>query len=76
MPGHVGAPVPACDPDTTTSSPGSPRSSSLGVEPQGRGQELLAQPLLPAAVGQLLLRGLGGEAGYEAFLGGHRCAAA
>ncbi len=69
----VRAPVPACGPDTTTIAP---RLAEVAPARrrgrQRRGQELLAQALLPAAVGQLLLRGLGGEAGDEAFLGRHR----
>ncbi len=39
--------------------------------PEQRLEELGAQPLGPASVGQQLLRGLGGEARKEAFLGRH-----
>ena len=45
------------------------------VDPQARGEQLLLQALGPAAVGQELLRGLGGEAGDDADLGRHDGAA-
>ncbi len=43
----------------------------LGLDLQAGGEELGLQALGPAAVGRLLLRGLGGEAADEAFLGRH-----
>ena len=44
---------------------------ALAVDPQAGGQELAGQRLRPAAVGQEVLRRLGGEAGDEAILGWH-----
>ena len=45
------------------------------VEVRGGGEELRAQALRPAPVGQHVLRWLGGEAGDEARLGRHGLAA-
>ena len=52
-------------------SPASPRSVALAVDAQARGEELGLQRLGPAAVGQGLLRRLGGEAADEALFRGH-----
>ena len=43
---------------------------ALGVDAQAGGEELGLQRVRPAAVGQRLLRRLGGEAGDEAVSGG------
>ena len=45
---------------------------ALGVDAQAGGEELLLEALGPAAVGQQVLRRLGGEAGDEAVFGRHR----
>ena len=44
---------------------------ALGVDAQTGREELLGEPLGPAAVGQQVLRRLGGKAGYEAVFGRH-----
>jgi hypothetical protein len=44
---------------------------ALGLHFQAGGEELPREPLRPAAVGQALLRGLGGEAADEAVGGRH-----
>ncbi len=46
---------------------------TLVLDAQAGGEELLLERLRPAAVGQQVLRGLGGEAGDEAVFHGHGC---
>ena len=60
--GDVGVPVPRAV-GVPVIAPGSPRSSGSASSVSAAAEELLAQALLPAAVGQILLRRLGGEAG-------------
>src|SRR4051794_32660699 len=65
--------------------PGAPVPGAVGIEQDvagvpdvlevgGGGEELVAQAVRPAAVGQQLLRRLGGEAGDDALLGRHGAA--
>ncbi len=71
--GHVGAPVPGAV-GVELDLAGVAQLDALGVDAQARGEELLAQAIGPAAVGQELLRGFGGEAGDEAIFGRHGAA--